>query len=208
MLPSGGSITVVLPLRMWSPLNSRPSLAQQQAQVVGGMARGVDHFEGVGDVAFQLPAAQGEPFAVGQCTVGREPAGRAPWGRKACPARAGAGGRPRPRVLPAGRRPVRGRHGSACTRWRGYRHPPHARGARDAPRRPGRGRWRCSRWTGRPPGSCWCPGRSWRRGWPRSAAAGCAAAARAARAASRADARSARRGRPGPVHRRGASCSM
>ncbi len=25
MLPSGGSITVVLPLRMWSPLNSRPS---------------------------------------------------------------------------------------------------------------------------------------------------------------------------------------
>ena len=33
--------------------------------------------------------------------------------------------------------------------------------------RPGRGRWRCSRCSGRPPNSCWCRGPSSRRGWGR-----------------------------------------
>jgi hypothetical protein len=36
-----------------------------------------------------------------------------------------------------------------------------------------RGRWRCSRCAGRRPGSCWCRGRSSRRGWVRSGASRC-----------------------------------
>ncbi len=46
-------MTVVLPLRMWSPENSRPSSTQEQAQVVGCVAGGVHHLQGMGDFALQ-----------------------------------------------------------------------------------------------------------------------------------------------------------
>ena len=45
---------------------------QQQAQVVGGVARGVNHQQGVGDRALQPPARQGQALAIGQCAVGHK----------------------------------------------------------------------------------------------------------------------------------------
>ena len=47
MLPSGGLMMVVLPLRMWSPLNSRPS-SSSRAHMVGRVAPRMHHPQGYG----------------------------------------------------------------------------------------------------------------------------------------------------------------
>ena len=123
-----------------------------------------------------------------------------PWVPRAGPESAAAAGTGPARAARQGN----GRDASGCTQSCGYRRRRRATDAPGAPGRPGRGRWRCIRCAGRPPGSCWCQGRSSRPGWARSGAAGFSRAQPAPRTASPKHAAIAHPGRPGPVRRRAA----
>ena len=167
MSPSGGSTTVVLPLRTWSPENSRPSSSSTRHRWLAA-------WPGVWITRSVCVALVRRPLPSGP-GARRPPArGRA---RSAPSARAvGAEGRPRIGGLRLAQRlQRRGAGRMVGMRMGADDHADVAAGgAPQAADVVGVVRARVDHdvaaWPRRPRCSCWCRGRSWRRGWARSGA--------------------------------------